>query len=165
MHWRAVKEMRFELENNGYFVNAVYEKFILVTDLNDEYETQYRVYGNRCEKCGKLMLEASAQSLHLFDLNGLTAICSVRNCNYVEEEMYDGENQDILDEGMKDELTYCLEDRIDLVVGNTYKIDGRECVLIRKINIPYSLCKVQYKDDHSCETIPTPEIRERIDME
>jgi hypothetical protein len=44
MDWRTIKEIRFELEFRGYFVESMTDKFIVVSLLKDENKKLFYVY-------------------------------------------------------------------------------------------------------------------------
>lgn len=44
MDWREIKEIRFELEMRGYFIEVVTDKYIVVSLLKDENKKLYYVY-------------------------------------------------------------------------------------------------------------------------
>ena len=44
MDWKTIKEMRFELEENGFYIEAINDKFIVVSLLKDENKKLFYVY-------------------------------------------------------------------------------------------------------------------------
>lgn len=44
MDWRTIKEVRFELELRGYFIESICDKYIVVSLLKDESEKLYFCY-------------------------------------------------------------------------------------------------------------------------
>lgn len=53
MSWRDIKRMRFELEERGYFVEAIHDEYIVLSKLSESnnnlyyaYSDIYDIYGN-----------------------------------------------------------------------------------------------------------------------
>ena len=56
MNWRTIKEMRFELEERGYFVESVNDEYFVISNLKDNDDKMYYVYEGVFETDGKLKI-------------------------------------------------------------------------------------------------------------
>ena len=46
MDWRTIKRMRFELEERGYFVEAIHDEYIVLSKLSEDNRKLYYVYSD-----------------------------------------------------------------------------------------------------------------------
>ena len=46
MDWRTIKRMRFELEERGYFVEAIHDEYIVLSKLSESNGNLYCAYSD-----------------------------------------------------------------------------------------------------------------------
>ena len=44
MDWRTIKEMRFELEENGFYIEAITDEYIVLSKLSEDNGKLYYAY-------------------------------------------------------------------------------------------------------------------------
>lgn len=46
MDWRTIKEMRFELEENGFYIEAITDEYIVLSKLSEDNGKLYYAYSD-----------------------------------------------------------------------------------------------------------------------